>query len=356
MVRRSAARGELGRTLLVHGPRGAGKDLFVDDLLALMFCVEPEGTNRPCNACRGCREGRGRTHPDLVIGSPEAWREARSTGESIVAAARRWLLGAAGAPAVADRRVVLIEGADRANEQTQNALLKVLEEPTDRHAFVLVADEPQRLLPTIRSRCRPLRIGAVPRADLVAHLMDAMRLPADQAETLAVLSGGLVGTAMSFVEEKSGRLEWRRRVQLELLALLERGRADRFGSVRELLDDAVRMAGASSVPEPGEGDGEGVRTPASAQRDAAVLIIDVWLALTRDLLVASVGRTDLAPARELADELGRLAGQIGPGPLHRMSDVLERAHEALRQNAAARLALEAAMLRWPVVPPAPTQR
>lgn len=356
MIRQSAARGELGRSLLVHGPRGAGKDLFVDDLLALMFCIEPEGTDRPCNACRGCRDGRGRTHPDLVVGSPEAWRDARSTGESIVAAARRWLLAAAGAPVVADRRVVLIEGADRANEQTQNALLKVLEEPTDRHTFVLVADEPQRLLATIRSRCRPLRIGSVSRAELVAHLMDAMRLPVDQAETLAVLSGGLVGTAMSFVEEKGGRLDWRRRVQRELLALLERGRADRFGSVRELLDEAARTAGAATAPEPVDGDAEGPRTPASAQREAAILIVDAWLALTRDLLVASVGRTDLAPGRELSDELGRLAMQIGPGPLRRMSDILEGAHEALRQNAAARLALEAAMLHWPVVVPPPAPR
>lgn len=355
IARQAAERGQLGRTMLVHGPAGADKNAFVDDLLALVFCADPQVPGRPCNRCRGCRDGRARTHPDLVVGSPEMWREARSTGESIVAAARRWLLTAAGAPVVADRRVVLIEGADRANEQTQNALLKVLEEPTDRHTFVLVADEPQHLLPTIRSRCRALRIGPVPRADLVAHLMDRMRLPADQAEVLAVLSGGLVGTAIGFVEEKGRRLDWHRRVQAELLALLERGRADRIGSVRDLLDVAVSMGSVAPAPAPaaGEGDGEGPRTPASAQRDGAILIVDVWLAVTRDLLVASVGRADLAPDRELDSELERLAVRIGPGPLREMSALLERIHEALRQNAAPRLALEAAMLRWPMVSPSP---
>jgi DNA polymerase III gamma/tau subunit len=355
MARRAAERGQLGRTLLVQGPAGAGKDAFVDDLLALLFCADPEPTSRPCNRCRGCRDGRARTHPDLVVGSPELWRESRSAGESIVAAARRWLLAAAGAPVVADRRVVLIEGADRANEQAQNALLKVLEEPTDRHTFVLVADEPQRLLPTIRSRSRPLRIGPVPRADLVAHLMDRMRLPADLADVLAQLSRGLVGTAVKFVEQPA-HLEWRRRVEKELLALLERGRAERFAAVRDLLDEATRVASPAPA-ETAQEDGEGPRTPASAQREAAVLVVDAWLSVTRDLLVASVGRAEHAPSREQAPELERLAEGIGPGRLGEMLALLERIHEALRQNAAPRLALEAAMLRWPFVPPptAPTR-
>ncbi|MGZ8475893.1 MAG: DNA polymerase III subunit [Candidatus Limnocylindria bacterium] len=352
-ARQASDRGQLGRTLLVQGPAGAGKDAFVGDLLALLFCADPNAATRPCNGCRGCRDARARAHPDLVVGSPELWREARSAGESIVAAARRWLLAAAGAPMVADRRVVLIEGVDRANEQTQNALLKVLEEPTDRHTFVLVADEPQRVLPTIRSRSRPLRIGPVPRADLVAHLVDHMRLPADLAEVVAQMSGGLVGTAVGFVEQ-SARLEWRGRVARELLALLERGRSDRFAAVRDLLDDATRVASPAPSEPAADMEGDAPRTPASAQREAAVLVVDAWLSLTRDLLVASVGRAELAPSRELGPELERLAGQVGAGPLIEMIGLLERIHEALRQNAAPRLALEAAMLTWPFVSPPTT--
>ncbi|HSI99317.1 MAG TPA: hypothetical protein VLA59_02905, partial [Patescibacteria group bacterium] len=154
MAIRGFATGRIGHSLLVHGPAGAGKDAFLDDLLALVHCSHQDAAARPCNACRGCRDARSRSHPDLVIGSPDRWRESRSTGESIVAAARRWLLEAAGAPVVADRRVILIERADHASEQIQNALLKALEEPTDRHTFILVADDPSRLLPTIRSRCQ----------------------------------------------------------------------------------------------------------------------------------------------------------------------------------------------------------
>jgi len=342
MATQGVERGRVGRTLLVHGPAGAGKAQFVDDLLALSFCTEADATRRPCNACRGCRDARSRSHPDLVIGSPDQWREARATGESIVASARRWLLEAAGAPVVAARRVVVVERADRSNEQIQNALLKTLEEPGERHTFILVADEPSRLLPTIRSRCQPLRIGPVPRDELTAHLVDVERLPRDLADAVARIAGGLSGTAVAYARTKE-LLDWRRRVQSELLSLLERGRADRFGSVRDLIDDAVRL-----VPSNASEDEE-ARTPASVQREAAILVGEVWIALTRDLLVAATGRPELAPGTELGPELGRLATRLPPGSLVGMAQRLERIHAGLRENAAPRLSLEAAMLGWPML-------
>lgn len=347
MAQRAADRGRTGRTLVVHGAPGAGKDAFVDDLLALAFCSEPDRSRRPCNACRGCRDGRARTHPDLVIGSPESWREQRSVGESIVAAARRWLLEASGAPVTAERRIVLVEHADRASEQIQNALLKALEEPTDRHSFILVADDPSRLLPTIRSRCQPLRIGPVPRAELVEHLMSVRRLPADQAEVLARISNGLAGVALGYAD-RAELIDWRRRVQQTLLVQLERGPADRFEAVRDLLDDAVPMEHPMpSLAAAAEDGAEPVRGPASAQRAAASLIVAAWIDLSRDLLVATAGRAVLAPASELAPDLARLAARLDVRQLGDMIRLLERIADGLRENASARLALETAMIAWP---------
>lgn len=351
-VLRAFERGRIRRTLLVHGPSGAGKGAFVDDLLALVFCEAADRGARPCNACRGCRDARSRTHPDLVTGSPERWREERGTGESIVAAARRWLLESSGAPIRAEQRVLLVEGADHANEQTQNALLKALEEPGPRQLFVLVADEPSRLLPTIRSRAQALRIGPVARAQLTEWLMDRWLLPADQARPLAGISHGLIGTAERYVRRKE-LLEWRRRTQAELLALLGRGPADRFGSVRDLLDAAARLASEEGPDVDEAGEEEALRVPAAAQRAAAVLVVDAWIDLARDMLVTAAGRPSLAPADELLDGLGPVARRVGVTPLTAFVGLLERIREALRQNAAPRLALEMAMLAWPQDPPAP---
>ncbi|HEX2141154.1 MAG TPA: AAA family ATPase [Candidatus Limnocylindria bacterium] len=341
--------GRLGRTLLVHGPAGAGKTAFVDDLLALLVCERPDPELGPCNACRFCRQARERSHPDLVSASPEVWREARSSGESIVAAARRWLLEASGAPIAARHRVVLIEGADRANEQTQNALLKSLEEPSPRQLFVLVADEPGRLLPTIRSRCQPLRIGPVAHAELVAWLIEHERLPADQAEPIARMAGGLAGRAVALAG-RAPLVEWRRRTQQELLDLLQRGRAERLGSARELIDSALRVTSAAAGLEPlvEAGSGSQAATAAGAeQRAAALLVVDAWLGLTRDLLLTAAQRAELAPAAALLGDVQEPARRAGIGPLVAFVDVLERVREGLRQNASPRLALEVAMLAWP---------
>jgi DNA polymerase-3 subunit delta' len=285
-----------------------------------------------------------------VVGSPDGWRDQRSTGESIVSAARRWLLEAAGAPVVADRRVVVIERADRANEQIQNALLKALEEPAPRQMFILVAEEPSLLLPTIRSRVQALRIGTVPQAELRSWLVDRERLPADQAEALARISGGLAGLAIGYARNPS-LLEWRRRTQAELLELLGRGRADRFGSARELLDGALRLG----LPAPDESDPVGedepvTRVPGAAQRAGALLIVDAWQGLARDLLLAHAGRTQLAPSAQLVDGLALAGRSIDPAAMLRFIRFLEQVREGLRTNAAPRLTLEVAMLAWPTAP------
>ncbi len=136
-------------------------------------------------------------------------------------------------------------------------------------------------------------------------------------------------------------------MQTELLSLLERGRADRFGSVRDLLDETVRL-NPPVVEE--AGDEAQARTPASAQRGAAAMLVEVWLSLTRDLIVAAVGRAELAPSRELAPELESLAERIGPAKLVRMAALLERIDGGLREAASPKLALEAAMLAWPLLP------
>jgi len=66
--------------------------------------------------------------------------------------------------------------------------------------------------------------------------------------------------------------------------------------------------------------------------------------------VAAAGRPELAPSRELAPELAGQAGLIGSAPLVRMAALLERIHAGLRESAAPKLALEAAMLAWPQLP------
>ncbi|WP_212524404.1 DNA polymerase III subunit delta' [Actibacterium sp. MT2.3-13A] len=93
------------------------------------------------------------------------------------------------------RRVVIVDAADEMNPNAANALLKLLEEPPEGAVILLVAHQPSRLLPTIRSRCRELRLSTLGAADMAAALAGA-GMATDQSEALTALSGGSVGEAI----------------------------------------------------------------------------------------------------------------------------------------------------------------
>ena len=97
------------------------------------------------------------------------------------------------------RRVVIVDAADEMNPSAANALLKLLEEPPALATFLLVAHQPARLLPTIRSRCRELRCATLGPADLTAALEQAGIDPPADPDTLAELAGGAPGAAVDLV-------------------------------------------------------------------------------------------------------------------------------------------------------------
>ena len=94
------------------------------------------------------------------------------------------------------RRVVIVDAADEMNVSAANALLKLLEEPPDRATLLLISHRPARLLPTIRSRCRELRLSSLPPDALAEAAAAAGAAPADDPAALAELSGGSVGEAL----------------------------------------------------------------------------------------------------------------------------------------------------------------
>ncbi|MBK5933326.1 DNA polymerase III delta prime subunit [Rhodovulum imhoffii] len=93
-------------------------------------------------------------------------------------------------------RVVLVDCVDEMNPNAANALLKLLEEPPAKATLLLISHQPARLLPTIRSRCRELRLPALPPDAMALALEQAGTAPGKDAAALAALSGGSVGEAI----------------------------------------------------------------------------------------------------------------------------------------------------------------
>jgi DNA polymerase III subunit delta' len=98
------------------------------------------------------------------------------------------------------RRIVIVDAADDMNTSAANALLKVLEEPPKGAVLFLVSHQPARLLPTIRSRCREIRLAPLAPEALGAALEQA-GLPGDDLVALTAISGGSAGEAIRLIEQ-----------------------------------------------------------------------------------------------------------------------------------------------------------
>ena len=187
--------GRVSHAMALTGMAGVGKRTLAR-LLACAFLCTGQG-EKPCLACRGCRSALNGTHPDLL--TPSAGEKERSIKVDHL----REIIHALSMHAVeGGNRVVLLENAQRMTPQAQNALLKSLEEPDGSTRFILTASGDTGLLPTVRSRCRVVRVPAWPREDIQKELM-ARGADAAQARELSVLCGGSLGMALSMREDAS---------------------------------------------------------------------------------------------------------------------------------------------------------
>ena len=99
------------------------------------------------------------------------------------------------------RRIVIVDSADELNVNAANALLKMLEEPPARTVMLLISHQPSRLLPTIRSRCRELRLNPLQPDDMPQKRLKQAGFEAAETPALAELAGGSVGEALRLIQQ-----------------------------------------------------------------------------------------------------------------------------------------------------------
>jgi len=155
-LQRSLERGRLAHAYLLVGARGSGKADVARTLAKALNCLKAEHDS--CDACDSCRRIEGEHHPDIHWVRPES-KSRRISVDQIRELEHALHLKASEARV----KVGIITDAECLGEEASNAFLKTLEEPPAQTILILLTGEPQRLLPTILSRCLRISLGAVAR-------------------------------------------------------------------------------------------------------------------------------------------------------------------------------------------------
>ena len=153
-LQRSLQRGRLAHAYLFTGARGTGKEAAARTLAAALNCLDAE--HDACGKCDSCRRIAGGNHPDIHWVRPES-KSRRITVDQL----REFEQAVNFKAALARVKVGIVVDADCMNEEASNAFLKTLEEPPAQTIIILLTGEPQRLLPTILSRCLRISFGPV---------------------------------------------------------------------------------------------------------------------------------------------------------------------------------------------------
>lgn len=232
---------------LFTGPPGSGRSKAARAFAAALQC---EGQGAPgCGQCQACRTVLAGSHADLIV---------EATAETFIRVdrARELALAASARPTVGRWRVIIIEDADRLNDQAADALLKSLEEPPPRTVWMLCAPSLEDLLVTIRSRCRHARLRTPPVDDVAELLQTRDGIDGPMAHYAARAAQSHVGLARRLALDEAARTR-RREVTSIPLSLTGLGAA--LSAAQELHTAALEGSASSSTQEQDEARAEFLR-------------------------------------------------------------------------------------------------
>ena len=224
-LRRSAASGRSSHAYLFLGGAGAGKRLIANTFAKALQC---EGTHHPCDSCKSCHAFNHGNHPDVIYFQP-----LKNGKTYTIEDVREQLLETVDLkPFQYEKKIYIIEKADTLNIQSQNALLKTLEEPPAHAVFLLLAERAEAFLPTILSRVVVMKIRPLSAETVAEYLMQAGHT-AEESHILSAYAQGRIGQALELVADEGFR-EMRQDILGKLEALPSMSEGDAYLLAKDL--------------------------------------------------------------------------------------------------------------------------
>lgn len=317
MLNSAIVHNRVGHAYLLTGPGQIGKMTLARTFAQALNCTaDPE--KRPCGECRACRLVATDRHPDVRVIRPEV--SDRGLAAIKIEQIRQLQQDLSLSTYEARYKIALLKRIDTANLNAANAFLKTLEEPPGHVILLLTANDPDRVLPTIVSRCRVLGLRALPVGLIEESLMTRWKARPDNAHLLAHLSAGRLGWAVR-AHEDAALLQTRETQLATLQQALSASLVARFAMAETL---AKR---AETLPQ----------------------MLETWVGWWRDLSLLAYGRRspDTISNIDEAERLYALASQWSRGRIRASLQQTAIALRQIAQNANTRLVLENVFLTYP---------
>ncbi len=347
VLKNAIRRGRVAHAYLFHGPEGVGKSTAARLFAQALNCerIEESGDGDACGECRSCLLAARGSHPDVRMVTLEPDEKGRLRTEIAIEQVRQLIHDAHLKRVLGRNKVYIIDPADRMNQASANALLKVVEEPPGQVVLILVTSQLASLLPTILSRSQKVAFQ-IAGTQAIERRLRSRGVDETTARLLAALSGGRPAWALRAVREP-GLLEARRHL-LDLCAEMDRlplGASLRVAErIREEAEQVASLVPAVSSQAQGGGESEGGGlTPDRALRAALPWCLEVMASWYRDRMAVATGGEILN--RDFAEALNR---QTGAGTVEQAGAAIEWILETRRRlvgNANLDLALEALATR-----------
>lgn len=306
IFRRSIRSGKTAHAYIFEGPAGCGRKKTALAMIQALFCGSVD--DDACGVCPSCRKVAAGNHGDIHIVEPLP--DKRDISIAQLRDVQREL---ALRPYEAPRKACIMEPADRMNVSSANSFLKTLEEPPGNAIIILITENADMLLPTIRSRCQVVRFAPLS-PEYVQLLLERNGMDSASAALLAQLADGSMQRAM---ELDNDALAIRREMLAKHLSALSLSR------IATVFDASEELSG---------------------NRDETLETLDMLLSFVRDMLLLEAGCDDIINT-SIRPALENFAGRLSLRRTLQIADDILETRRSVQRNANAKLALDTLFMK-----------
>ncbi len=305
------SKGSLAHAYLFFGPKSVGKYLMAQSLAASLLCLATN-EKKPCNHCQNCLQFINNIHADVDIIVKEDGKR-----DITIDQIRRLQHKLSLKSFLTKYKIAIIDEADNLNEESANALLKTLEEPTPQTLIILIAEHRDSLPATIISRCQQIQFNLLPSFQIENWLI-LKETPKQEANIITRLSLGRPGQAVTYLNNKT-LLNQRLQKIKQLIDIINGTLNDRFHIVNTLITEINNDE--SDMSE----------------------LLSGWISFFRDIILCRISSHFIINLTSQAT-INSLSKNFGPHQLQAIISVLLQTKKMLSQSINPRLALENCVL------------